>query len=810
MLYFQDLPDIIGGTILKHTVDSPISHLLTDSRKAHRYSESLFFAISGERHDGHAYLKALYNKGVRQFIVEKVMNLSDFEGNMLLVDNSLDALQKIATNHRRQFDLPILAITGSNGKTIVKEWLFSMLSPLMDIVRSPKSYNSQLGVPLSVWEIGPKHELGIFEAGISKPTEMEKLERIIQPDLGILTNIGTAHDEGFESKQQKLQEKLKLFKNSDKIIYCKDQGLKSLELMNKGFSWGSTDDCDLHITSLISRDGASLIDAKLDDQSYRLLIPFADQSSLENVLQCIAFMAYRGYDEVTIQAGLNRLQKVNMRLELKRGINHCYIIDDSYNNDLAGLQIAVDFLSTQKQHSKKTIILSDIPQSGLLSEALYQKAAEIIAAAKVDKFFGIGSKIVKQKDRFPANSEFFTTTEDFLGQYDFNQFSQEVILIKGARVFEFERIAKRLEEQVHGTLLEINLDALTANLNFYRSRLDKNAKLMVMVKAFAYGSGGLEVANLLQYHQVDYLGVAYTDEGVTLRKGGIRLPIMVMNPSVDTFEKLTLFHLEPEIYSFRVLEQYIQYLKGSRSGIHIKLDTGMRRLGFVEEEIDELRDMLNQHTNLEVKSIFSHLAGADEASHHDYSIQQAELFNKMSVRLTEGTNHKPLRHLLNSPGILRFPEYHFDMVRLGIGLYGLEANNTDQQQLQTISRLKTIISQIKTIKAGQTVGYGRKGKADADMIIATIAIGYADGFSRAFSGGVGSVWIKGSKASVIGNVCMDMTMVDVTGLDVAEGDEVEVFGDHISIRELAESINTIPYEILTNVSQRVKRIFYTE
>lgn len=810
MLHFQDLPDIIDGDTLHHSIDTPIVQLLTDSRKAHRYSESLFFAISGERHDGHAFIKELSQKGVKQFVVEREGDIPDFEGNIILVDNSLQALQKLATYHRKRFDIPVVAITGSNGKTIVKEWLFNMLSPLLDVVRSPKSYNSQLGVPLSVWEISSKHQLGIFEAGISQPEEMEKLESIIQPDLGILTNIGTAHDEGFESRQQKLQEKLKLFQHCDKIIYCKDQELKSLELMNKGFSWGSTDDCDLHVTSLISRDGASLVDAKLDDHNYRLIVPFSDQSSLENVLHCIAFMAYKGYDEPTIQAGLNRLQKVNMRLELKRGINHCYIIDDSYNNDLAGLQIAVDFLSTQKQQAKKTIILSDIPQSGMLLEALYQKAAEIINTANANKLICIGPKIAQHKNHFPEGSDFYADTKEFLDRCDFSQFSQEIILVKGARVFEFERITKRLEEQVHGTLLEINLDALTANLNFYRSKLSRSTKLMVMVKAFAYGSGGLEVANLLQYHQVDYLGVAYTDEGVTLRKGGIRLPIMVMNPSVDTFEKLTLFDLEPEIYSFRILEQYVRYLKGSKSGIHIKLDTGMRRLGFTIDEIDELCELLLLNPNLEVKSMFSHLAGADQPEHNEYSIQQANLFNKMSTEIIKKLGYSPIRHLLNSPGILRFPEYHFDMVRLGIGLYGLEANNQDQDQLQSISSLRTIISQIKTVKAGETVGYGRKGKAKSDMTIATIAIGYADGFSRSFSNGNGEVWINGVKAPVIGNVCMDMTMVDVTGIEVSEGDEVEVFGPHISIRELADQVDTIPYEILTNVSQRVKRVFYTE
>lgn len=810
MLHFEELTAICGGNILHHSVENTITHLLTDSRKAHRFSESLFFAVSGERHDGHDYLQFLYKEGVKQFVVEKAVEIPDFKGNMIVVDNCIDALQKIAGHHRAQFDIPVVGITGSNGKTIVKEWLFAMLSPFINVVRSPKSYNSQLGVPLSLWEINSKHELGIFEAGISQPDEMQKLESIIKPSIGILTNIGTAHDEGFESRQEKLQEKLKLFSHCDSIIYCKDHQLKSLELVNKGFSWGSTDDCNFQVTSLISRDGTSLLDAAMDSQKYRLIIPFADQSSLENTLHCVAFMASQGYEEDRIQAGINRLQKVNMRLALKKGINQCYLIDDSYNNDLAGLQMAVDFLTNQKQRVKKTIILSDIPQSGLLPDALYKKAGEIIDQAHIDKFIGIGPKMEKHKAYFNDDASFYSSTEDFLKHHDNSQFSQEVVLIKGARAFTFENIVKRLEEQVHGTLLEINLDSLTANLNFYRSQLQRGTKLMVMVKAFAYGSGGLEVANLLQYHQVDYLGVAYTDEGVALRKGGIRLPVMVMNPSVDTFEKLTLFDLEPEIYSFRILEQYIQYLKGSKAGVHIKLDTGMRRLGFALDEMGKLKEVLDKHPNIEVRSIFSHLAGADESTHNEYSIQQATTFDTMSNKLTTDLTQKPIRHLLNSAGILRFPEYHLDMVRLGIGLYGLEANNKQQDQLQTISTLKTIISQIKEIKKGETIGYGRKGHATEDMTIATIAIGYADGFSRAFSNGVGKVCVKGSHVPVVGNVCMDMTMIDVTGLEVMEGDEVEIFGRNISISELAQNINTIPYEILTNVSQRVKRVFYTE
>lgn len=810
MIYFKTLTEITEGDVISSEYAGEIKHMITDSRKSFFAAGGIFFAIHGERHDGHAYIQSLYDKGVRQFVVEKEVDPAKLKGsNILKVTNGLDALQALARFHREQFDAEIIGITGSNGKTIIKEWLFQLIVPFKRTVKNPHSYNSQIGVPLSVWLLDKQHETGIFEAGISQPGEMEKLEAIIQPTVGIFTNIGSAHDSGFTSYKHKIQEKALLFKNTRQVIYCKDHEAVDQHLASKGFTWGHHPESNIRITEMITHDRETIVNIRYRGE-YSIRIPFVDKASVENSLHCIAYMLLKGYDVMIIQEGILKLRTVRMRLELKKAVHNSYIIDDAYNNDLAGLQIALDFLSHQKQHDSKSVIISDILQSGIADEELYTQVKDLLKASGVRKIVGIGPALEKHKSLFEIESHFYKTTDDFLHHHNLAAFKEEIILVKGARHFAFEKIIRALEEKIHGTQLEINLDALTNNLNFYRSKMQPETKLMVMVKAFAYGSGSLEVANLLQFHRVDYLGVAYADEGVFLRKNGIYLPVMVMNPTEDSFEKLNQFHLEPEVYNFNIFRQLISFLGPRSMKVHIKLDTGMHRLGFEEEDIDQLIALLKQHKNIEVKSIFSHLAGADEAVHSDFSLTQAAKFKKLSDRIIQDMPHKPLRHLVNSPGIVRFPQLHFDMVRLGIGLYGLEANNQEQHRLKPISRLKTIISQIKQVKKGETVGYGRKGVAEDDMQIATIAIGYADGFSRAFSNGVGEVWLHGKRAPVIGNVCMDMTMIDITGIDAAEGDEVEVFGEHLTIMEAAERIKTIPYEILTNVSQRVKRVYYME
>jgi alanine racemase len=761
-------------------------------------------ACSGERNDGHQFIESLYKIGIRQFIVQKTIDVSQYpDANFIVVSNVIDALQKIVTTYRTQFSIPVIGITGSNGKTIVKEWLFQLLSPDYAIVKNPGSYNSQTGVPLSVWNMQEQHELGIFEAGISQPGEMERLEPIIHPDIGIFTNIGSAHDEGFKNVDEKIAEKLKLFARAKILIYCSDHIEIKLKVAQSGitsFSWSVNGNADV-----IFKAVGNEYTVTTKSGEFSITSPFSDSASLENLFHCITLMIYFKYEGKIIKERIQTLRVVSMRLELKDGINSSQIIDDSYNNDLGGLQISLDFLKNQKQKLRKRIVLSDMLQTGLTGEESISKIANIINGAGVDSFIGIGPALQENKHLFSVDSSFYETTDNFLEAFKPDEYYDEVILVKGARTFHFERIVNRLQRKHHGTVMEIDLESLVHNLNFFKTKLP-STKLMVMVKAFAYGSGSTEVANVLQYHRVDYLGVAYVDEGVDLRRNNIKLPIMVMNPSEESYEQLLTYNLEPEVYSFGMLKTLIKFLKGKECRVHVKLDTGMHRLGFVEDDINDLLELLKVNKNLHVASIFSHLAAADESQHDDFSMHQGAIFKKCADMISATLTYKPLYHILNSSGILRMPQFHFDMVRLGIGLFGVDPTAL-QTNLKPVATLKTIISQIKHVPKGESIGYGRMGNATQDISIATIAIGYADGFSRAFSRGKGEVLIRGMRAPVIGNVCMDMTMVDVTGIPASEGDEVIIFGESLSIQELAKRIGTIPYEILTNTSERVKRVF---
>lgn len=827
---------------LSEPIISQATVLLTDSRFVSQPEHSIFFAIKGERHDGHVFIKDLYEKGVREFVVEKkalnealksqLKNLSD--AKFFVVENAIRALQHLAANHRQAFDIPVVGVTGSNGKTIVKEWL-SILLKDYNVVKSPRSYNSQIGVPLSVWEINEHHDFGIFEAGISKSSEMEFLEPIIRPTIGIFTNLGSAHDEGFRSRKQKATEKLRLFQRSKTLIYCKDYEdiddeirilLKAVNPNIELIGWSRKAGSKIFVNATKHNTYCTL-QILWNGQIYDFKIPFADDASIENATHCIFLMLHQGINTDEIQSRLDTLKPIAMRLELKQGINDCYLIDDTYNNDYAGLSVALDFMIQQHTKRDKVLIISDVLQSGLEEADLYESIAELIKGKQIDKVIGIGEVISRNQKSFytPSIGDkkiiFYQSTEEFLEKYPINQFQSSLILVKGARKFEFEKIINRLTLKVHGTVFEVNLDALTNNLNFYRNKIGPSTKIMVMVKAFAYGSGSAEVASLLEYHRVDYLGVAYTDEGVVLRQNGIKLPIMVLNPQPESFAKLIEYNLEPEIYSFKVFEEYLAYINqnsplgqsdGSAGGnIHLKLDTGMHRLGFEAQDIEQLIELLKQNPKIKIASIFSHLVGADESEHNTFSKTQIEKFEQMSKQIIDALDgQKPLRHICNSAGIIRFPEAKFDMVRLGIGLYGVEVTNTEQKELQTVGTLKTVISQIKYLKAGESVGYSRKGVLEKDSKIATIAIGYADGFDRGFSKGVGKVLVNGVACPVVGNVCMDMTMIDVSEANCKEGDEVIIFGKDLSIKDLAVSIGTISYEILTGVSERVKRVFYKE
>ena len=807
-MLFSQLEDFTGGKTLQLFRDQPVATLLTDSRKAIPVEGAVFFAISGRHHDGHKFVSKLYEQGIRQFIVEKPVAELGTNANVLLVDASIVALQKIVAAHRSGIRVPVIAITGSNGKTIIKEWLYQLLSPDFKIAKNPASYNSQLGVPLSVWQIQSHHTLGIFEAGISTVNEMEHLQKVLQPTLGIFTNIGPAHDEGFQSTGQKIREKLRLFSNTARVIYCKDHPLIDEAMQAAGipgFSWSTNDRADVRITA--HEKGYRVISPHAE---FALELPFSDQASIENCFHCLAVLLHFDIKPPEIQKRFSALRAVPMRLELKEGINQCLIIDDTYNNDLAGLQVSLDFLAHQHQKKKKRVILSDIHESGLSNAALIKKVSSLLLAGHVNNFVGIGPVLSSYQSDFPPGSVFFASTEEFLKEFNFLALLDEVILIKGARVFTFEKIVHHVQRKVHGTVMEIDLGALVDNLNYFKSLLQPSTKIMAMVKAFGYGSGSTEIANVLQYHRVDYLGVAYADEGVELRKNNVTIPVMVMNPAEEAFDTLIKYQLEPEVYNFRTLQSLGEFLQGRVCKIHIKLDTGMRRLGFDEEEIDGLGTLLLERPNLKVASIFSHLAGADEGTHDSFSREQAGKFHELADQLSRRLNFRPLYHILNSSGILRLSEFQFDMVRLGIGLYGIDPTEDRSSSLKPVATLKTIISQIKHVPAGESVGYGRQGRSARPLTIATIAIGYADGFSRAFSQGVGKVMVHGRFAPVIGNVCMDMSMIDITDIPAREGDEVIIFGRDIAIQELAKSIGTIPYEILTRTSERVKRIFVAE
>ncbi|MPR36101.1 bifunctional UDP-N-acetylmuramoyl-tripeptide:D-alanyl-D-alanine ligase/alanine racemase [Salmonirosea aquatica] len=819
-------------------ITTQAQYLLTDSRQLNFAARSIFFALPGEHHNGHQFLNELYQRGVREFVVERTSltptlraQLTSWsDATIWVVASSLSALQNLVARHRHQFSVPVVGITGSNGKTTVKEWLAQLLGPSERVVASPKSYNSQIGVPLSVWNLNASHTLALFEAGLSRPHEMEYLQPIIDPTLGIFTNIGSAHDEGFRSRKQKIAEKLRLFTHVKTLIYRKDYReideeinliLRHVNPTLRTLAWGTSPDAEVQVGYLPGEQATTItLTGTLGD--YQFETNFRNEASLENLTHCLVFLLDFGLDPSVIQERIHALRPVSMRLQLKEGIHHCYVIDDTYNNDVQGITMALNFLAQQDTRSRRAVILSDVLQSGQPAPELYGTIAQLLHQKKIDIFVGIGAEMTQQAPLFEVPERyFFSDTNAFLQDFPLANLTDSVVLVKGARTFHFEKIVHRLQQKVHGTVLEINLDALTHNLNYYRNKVGAQTKIMVMVKAFAYGSGSTEVASLLQFHRVDYLAVAYADEGVVLRQNGIMLPIMVMNPAQGTFETLWEYRLEPEIYSRKILGEWTAFVdtrlsksqplsQRGTAGMHLKLDTGMHRLGFVEDDYEWLQEHLSVHPQLRVLSVFSHLAGADEGELNSFSRQQYERFVRGAMQLEQALGYPVIKHLLNSAGIVRFPEYRLDMVRLGIGLYGLEASGQEQRHLQTVGTLKTTISQIKAVKAGETVGYGRRGRITHDTLVGTLALGYADGYDRGLGNGVGHVWIKGALCPTIGNVCMDMTMVDLTGVNAEEGDDVIAFGAEVPITDLARRIGTIPYEILTGVGERVKRVFFKE
>lgn len=789
-----------------------VSSLVYDSRKIYRAHEGIFFALQSIR-DGHDFIASAYKNGMRNFVIsrEDIEFLKYPRANFLRVDNVLHSLQRLSANIRLEFLGDIVGITGSNGKTIVKEWLYELLIAEHKVYQSPRSYNSQLGVALSLWELNNQYNLALIEAGISQVGEMKWLEEMIQPTIGIVTGIGPAHADGFETKERKIAEKLSLFADADVVIYPSDSfELKDYLPGKKSFTWGDSKEDDIWIQN-ISKKGknATSVSFIAKGKTYELELPFIDEASIRNILTCISFLVYYGLSIRVIIDRTTRLKPIEMRLQLKNGRNNCSIIDDSYSNDLGSLKIALDFLLQQKQYKKKTLILSDMVGVSQ-SKSLVNKLIKLLSDQDLYRLVVVGGEFKKILRELPYPVFFFKNTEQLLAEIDLLGFEKETILIKGSRTFQFEKLSRALVEKVHSTTLEINLNAMEANLNTYKKKLPEDVKVMAMVKALAYGSGGYEIANLLQFNNVDYLTVAYADEGVELRRKGIKTPIMVMNPEPQNFDVLIEYGLEPEVYSFGLLEALIQFLKNEEYlavlPIHIKVDTGMHRLGFLPSDLSTLLGLLAVNHCVKIKSVFSHLVAAGDPTFDEYTQQQIDVFSLFAQELEDKLMYKVIKHICNTAAINRWALAYFDMVRLGIGLYGQD-NSSHHPQQEQVSVLKTTVTQIKHLQKGMTVGYERSQTLGKDAVIATVRIGYADGYDRRFGKGVGRMLINGQKVPTVGNICMDMCMLDVTGVEVEEGDEVIVFPD---LERDAHRIGAIAYELLVNVSSRVKRVYFYE
>ena len=841
----EKITTLIGARRIGDT-EAVVSWLLTDSRSLCFPEETLFFALRSGRNDGHNYIPELYRRGVRNFVVERgYFKLPDgiaansAEGglagaNILEVVSPLEALQRLAERHRDEFDVPIVGITGSNGKTMVKEWLYQLLSPYKIVTRSPKSYNSQIGVPLSVWLLGEQTEVGLFEAGISQPGEMQALRDIIQPSIGVLTSLGTAHQENFRSMDEKCQEKLSLFHDAKVVAYNSDDNVVSRCMRKSGYhgeklSWSKEDpQAAMFIKKIERRNTVSTLYYIYKGKEGTYHLPFIDDASVECSIAAAVVALYLGVTPEELDVRMSQLEPVAMRLEVKEGQHGCTLINDSYNSDINSLDIALDFMSRRpdQEGKSRTLILSDIYQSGVTPHELYHRVMELAVKRGVTKFIGIGKEIKRiladegggqiagdQTAKLPGTvAFFFEDVEEFLRSEVFKGLRNEIVLIKGARDFGFDQITEMLEQKVHETILEVNLNAVVENLNHFRSYMKPDTKIICMVKADAYGAGAVEVSKTLQDHRVDYLAVAVADEGVTLRKNGITSNIMIMNPEMTAFKTMFDYDLEPEVYSFRIMDALIK--AAEKEGItnypvHIKLDTGMHRLGFDPvQDIDEVINRLKHQNAIIPRSVFSHFVGSDSDDFDTFSAHQFELFDTASKKLQSAFEHKILRHICNSAGIEHFPERQLDACRLGIGLYGVDSR--DNHIINTVSTLKTTILQLRHVPKDETVGYSRKGVLTRDSVIAAIPIGYADGLNRHLGRGKGYCLVNGQKAPYVGNICMDVALIDVTDIPCKEGDTVEIFGEHLPVTVLSDILDTIPYEVLTGVSNRVKKVYYQD
>lgn len=818
----EEIADLLNAELLSGGNNSRVRYLSLDSRKISESSATLFWAIKTSGRDAGDFIKELYDRGVRNFVTQKKINKKQLpDANIIIVDDALKALQSFAVSHRKKFkDIQIIGITGSNGKTIVKEWLAQILTPWFSVVRSPRSFNSQVGVPLSVLQINETHRIGIFEAGISEPGEMERLEKIIQPETGVFTNIGSAHDEGFKNKEQKISEKLKLFRHSKQMVFPEGQN-EIRTIINKTDFLGNTriygwskNDGMFSIINIVKGENSSDIRIRYQKETYRFTIPFIDDASVENAISCFCTIIIAGFFRPEMLDSFTHLHAISMRLELKPGQQRCSIINDSYSNDLQSLEVAADFLHRQSR-KESSVILSDLLQSGLAREELYHLVADILHKNRVNRLIGIGKEISESAGLFGSisHSAFFSNTEDFIRHISAFNFHDETILVKGARKFSFEKIIGLLEEQPHETILSVNLTNLAYNIRVYRSLLKPETKIMAMVKAFAYGTGSQQISSLLEYVKADYLSVAYTQEGITLREAGIDLPIMVMNAEHGSFDKLIRYRLEPEIFSVGILKSFSCFLSEENLlnyPIHLKIDTGMHRLGFTETEVETLIEELGKSKTVRVMSVFSHFSSSENPADDDFTIKQFSIFKRVCEKLRSAIPYPFLRHISNSGAIFRFPEFQMDMVRLGKGMYGITDVPQIAGRLKIVNELSTTISQIKRIKSGDVVGYQNK-RIEDDKLIATMKIGYADGFRRIFGNGRGKVMVRGKLAPTVGNVCMDMTMIDISGIKgVREGDKVIIFGESLPIQKMAKWADTIELEVFTGISSRVRRVYFEE
>lgn len=822
-LNLAQIVKITRGSLLKTGLSNDVHELAYDSRRITLPHRAAFFALRTAGRDGVDYIDAAYQAGVRTFVVHQDFfpDKRWYEGSFIAVADTLRALQAVAAAHRQQFNIPVIGITGSNGKTIVKDWLSWLLEPEYRICKSPKSYNSQLGVAVSLWELEVGDEMGIFEAGISEKGEMARLATMIQPEIGIFTHLGEAHAEHFVSPAEKLEEKFELFRSVKKLVVRVDDPLmqaavRDLQAKNPGvevLAWSQTPGlAPIQLLHFESKGGSTVLQLQHFNQQASLEIPFNDPASLENAMHCWVLLKQMGYSDEVLAPRFARLPHLEMRMEMKAALNGSTLINDSYSLDIDSLRLALQQLASLQQHPQRWVILSDFDRERRDEGDTYQRAAALLREAGVNKLFAVGPALKRHKKHFSVlEARFYETTEQLLADLPSQQLVNTALLLKGARKFGFERVERLLSLKMHQTVLEVDLDALLHNYRFYRGSIRPQTKMMVMVKAFSYGSGSVEIAALLQNQRADYLAVAFADEGVALREAGIRLPIMVMNVEPSSLEKLVQYRLEPEVYSFRLLDELESYLRHTREEeplyLHINIDTGMKRLGFETSDMPELSKRLRQSSRLRVASVYSHLVASDAPEHNAFTKEQIKRFDEAYQQLAAGIGYRPLQHILNTAGIINHPEAQFDMVRLGIGLYGFDSSGHFQQRLQSVSTLKTLISQLHEVAPGETVGYNRNGKSVQQMRIATLPVGYADGIVRACGNGKVSFMVNGKLAPTVGNICMDMCMIDVTHIDCREGDPVIIFGRELPITTLAAAIGTIPYEVLTSVSQRVKRVY---